>query len=113
MSESDPKQQPKRPAGREKSVAATTRLDAAHQLANRQQPVPAATEPEPANVLAGESLAERLRTQANQLAMHLRSSQRELDHRVVLPMPITMKKLRVTLARLIAAGSRPDPARGR
>jgi len=29
-------------------------------------------------------------------------------HRVVLPMPITMKKLRVTLARLIAAGSRPD-----
>ncbi len=29
-------------------------------------------------------------------------------HRVVLPMPITMKKLRVTLARLVAAGSRPD-----
>jgi len=65
-----------------------TRIDAAHALANNQAESPAGgpnSPPESRDTagLCGESMlvAEQLRTQAAQLADHLRARQRDLDHR--------------------------------
>lgn len=57
-------------------ASAETRVDAAH-VVNREVEATAA----PAEVLSDEAVAEQLRTQAAQLAAHLRGRQKELDHR--------------------------------
>ena len=60
---------------------AATRVDAPHEVCKQATSPEPAEEATPAEPAHSESVAEQLRVQAAQLASHLRSRQKELDHR--------------------------------